>query len=523
MPIEEEGCTFLDLTNYRALEGVNPFAARETKLLYRECYNRVFTAIFDCDVGISQTGTPGIGKSVFLTFLLYELLRLGKTVFYRSSTKVTYKFTRAYQAKLGKEFDCATVRDNPNNWFLYDSVQPDYNGERVVLAACPKHLQAYRHFYRDSTAIYLPPWTLEELLAVRSAVHRSVDEEYVRLMYGVFGGVARIIFVTRFKYILNHFQELLKYCAADLEKMVADKQLSDWDKFSHLLLHVTPDSTLTSLDFDYATRYMEEYLKNLKLIEKLNAIATKMHKSGLECVNKSQQGYVFEMLCCTRMQYKGELKLTPYTNPKDDDQGSKHDDTPRVLARPGCKLVYYDKGQNLDQLSERHDDPTLFLPRDPRNPGFDAFFVVGNERFYLNATVGRTHKVCPKFLKSIKATEKPQHSLVFVVPPEEIATFAIDNADEASEKLKLFVAPFPEIPTHRAALDQGGLMERLLTYVMSKQDDRPSRQLKTELSDIERTLKLRYVEERWTPVVMPAAESRPPACNGAAASGEGAI
>ena len=113
------------------------------------------------------------------------------------------------------------------------------------------------------------------------------------------------------------------------------------------------------------------------------------------------------------------------------------------------------------------------------------------ERFYLLMTISCKDHIYPTLLTTIKATEKLKHSLVFVVPPEYLGTFVIENADQASKKFKLYVAPFPQIPKQQALLDQDGYMERLLTYIVEN--------AKADECHIESCLRLRHVDREWIP------------------------
>ena len=487
--VEKEGVAYLDLTEYRKAlpEGKWPFTFSAPYVYVRDCYPSLFERIMhpkkhDKTQGYIVTGTPGIGKTVFLTYALYRLLNMGKRVFLTAEDdKAVYEFLP--EPQVAQKHANSPSKKKLDIWYLYDSATPNpTNNQTSILAACPKKLKKFSFFRKDARTFYAPIWTFDELRTVKKLMYADQDDELFRLKYRVFGGSARILFKMSDELIVEKFGELKKCNIDAVIEMFQSQAVSQWSDASHLILHMAPTLEFNSYTLEYASPYMEKYVQNLKGVKELNDIANRLSGDMKECITKAQMGIVFEHLCILRLQYRAEFTMYPYKNPEAE---VKH------LGWPHLDTVRFETTTELENFVANQQRPTLYKAINPRNAGFDAVVVVGEKRVYLNMTVGNTHGVSKSWLDTLPGG--PKGDLVYLKPRNEREGFRISNPRQAGKKLNLYTAEIPQIEIQRAFLDEDHALENMLNH-MTKTD--------AELfATIQTFVHLRYTDSKWEPVI----------------------
>ena len=146
---------------------------------------------------IVVTGTPGIGKSMFGYYLLYLLRCEGKTVVFELKG-AWYRFgdEGAEKGRLD-DFYYAGYLDDPESWYLSDPKdRPEENFAGTTIVLVSPAFERVKEFLKLPTSkrIFMPVWSLEELLKCRRVVFPHVLRTDVVKSFGVVGGVARAIF-----------------------------------------------------------------------------------------------------------------------------------------------------------------------------------------------------------------------------------------------------------------------------------------------------------------------------------------
>lgn len=179
-----------------------------SKLFIRRCYNEMADLIFSDEVqDIVVTGTPGIGKSMFGYYLLYLLRCEGKSVVFELKGD-WYRFgDEGAQKGTYYDFDRAGFFQDPTAWYLSDPKGPpkeNFEGTTVVFVS--PDFERMKEFLKLPTSerIFMPVWSLEELLKCRRVVFPHVLDTDVVKSFGVVGGVARAVFnVKKFELLKN--------------------------------------------------------------------------------------------------------------------------------------------------------------------------------------------------------------------------------------------------------------------------------------------------------------------------------
>ncbi|CAM9507463.1 unnamed protein product [Pylaiella littoralis] len=169
-----------------------------SKLFIRPCYKEMADLILSGEMqNFVVTGTPGIGKSMFGYYLLYLLRCEGKNVVFELKGD-WYRFgNEGAQEGTYQEFRRAGFTRDPTAWYLSDpegSPRENFEGTTTVLVS-PDY-ERIKEFLKLPTSkrIFMPVWSLEELLKCRRVVFSHVLDTDVVKSFGVVGGVARAAF-----------------------------------------------------------------------------------------------------------------------------------------------------------------------------------------------------------------------------------------------------------------------------------------------------------------------------------------
>lgn len=145
------------------------------KLFIRKCYKDLLPRFLDPAVRKTFiTGSPGVGKTCFLLFLL-------KALFEQSENKeqlkiltnglipgvdfVCFDHEKALILATDEAWDILCLGDPNLICFADSSFEFDWVGTKLFLFVSLKKYEEYCDKFRSARAIFMPPWSLEELLA----------------------------------------------------------------------------------------------------------------------------------------------------------------------------------------------------------------------------------------------------------------------------------------------------------------------------------------------------------------------
>ncbi|KAL5480156.1 hypothetical protein ACEPAI_1426 [Sanghuangporus weigelae] len=160
--------------------------------------------------GVSVTGTPGIGKSMFLIYVLVLRLLAGKPTFFRD--KLSHGFLLDASGVSIVSSDALDTESQPEGtWFLVDSGQELESVTQDIITACrisngfviqsaPPRTPNFAWFTKIGNRmpwkIYMAPWSLEELIAGRDLQRHNahLSEQQIKDFTEKFGTSARYVY-----------------------------------------------------------------------------------------------------------------------------------------------------------------------------------------------------------------------------------------------------------------------------------------------------------------------------------------
>jgi hypothetical protein len=168
-------------------------------LVIRQCYNDLWNMIQDMRANqgvrrVAVMGNPGIGKSWFLFYLLYQLKKLGATVMYeRINQPYAYLLSSSgvMKAKDTRDFPELMLADM---WYIVDG-KPALEVEAFSILATSPRRGNWTDFMKmkDARRRWMPVWTLSEIELCRSACYPTLSQNTVQQLFDNWGGIPRYV------------------------------------------------------------------------------------------------------------------------------------------------------------------------------------------------------------------------------------------------------------------------------------------------------------------------------------------
>jgi len=243
-------------------------------LFVRRCYVDVFDLLVK-RIGYSEksfaiSGTPGIGKSLFFVYIMFQIVKGRllnfKQILYQRGTSFECFYFKEKIVCDSKENAYILVRD-PETLYIIDGrdSEPLLSSCVVLFISSPRSEQ-YKEFVKQKTAkqFFLPVWTFEELQNCRMCCYSSLPLDLICSRYQIYGGAARPVFHSDFTWMLEDMGAAL----ADVDAVKGVRHIGSPTKIfqtTHTLLHiiVSDDGLYRFLHVDVASKYVGEQLWQL--------------------------------------------------------------------------------------------------------------------------------------------------------------------------------------------------------------------------------------------------------------------
>ena len=210
---------------------------------------------------IAITGTPGIGKSMFLFYILWRLanMKTKRTVILRRQMDEgdIYVFQNEGCWMTMSRKDMRLLLKDKTTWYLTDALEPQPGKVEAVtiLVTSPaqKYYSAFVEYSHAAPLYYLPFWSLEELQLVASFYSKS--PETVKKRFDMIGGVIR--------YVLEKDTDLKRRIRHSFRRLISN-QIVNEDKVIHSIIHYKVAANYLDFSLVFASTWMAEV--TLKLL-----------------------------------------------------------------------------------------------------------------------------------------------------------------------------------------------------------------------------------------------------------------
>ena len=455
---------------------------RGNRLIVRQCYSAMFSRMMErfqemeaegrSAVTCIIAGTPGIGKSVFLLYVVYQLHLLHYPASSSSSQppaspchiivhfqKHLIVFRKDKTVAVGPSEHFAHELRDPRSYYLFDAGQDAvpvrYHGEigcRTIIAASPSK-ESYKEYVEQSFRLFMPLWTYPELEAFRVLCPPHVSPTELNSRVAMWGGSCRWAAVVAYETSVREWKEAVD--SVDVHKVqllvggasTAGKDVS----VSHRVLHLLPTANYSDTILQFATPAVSNaiFAKLLK-VDRQKMVSFILAHSHDKALAKVVGGF-FEEYCHRAFPLhpgkKYDCRLLTPSLPAGI--------TPASISRVSPYLTAGSAGYKftMPRLAvEEFDDITAMkgkpadvyaIPASRTFPAIDSFLTPGRDWFQM--TVSDDHGCHAYHMDDhLKQLDRAGiNNLFFVVPRNVYANFP--HQKFTTEEGKAWKAEIPKL------------------------------------------------------------------------------
>jgi GTPase SAR1 family protein len=238
-------------------------------ILIRDSYKELFEIVFkDRKRKIVISGTPGIGKTLFLIYCTHELVvNQRKTVYLTmKGSRFNYIISHDGYRRLGLE--SVEMPEGLCWYYLVDSVEPYLVTCSLTMLSVSPRMKFANEFRKAANIYYMPLWKWEEIQTLVNSCRVKIDvsANVLRHRFEVLNGVPRKLFMTQ-----HTPEEMIELALAESKiesLMTAPETTDNKENVSHLLIVRTTEDFI-HFQAEYASRYVSERVfKAMKEIAK---------------------------------------------------------------------------------------------------------------------------------------------------------------------------------------------------------------------------------------------------------------
>ena len=382
------------------------------------------------------TGTPGIGKSLFLFYLLWNLLKESKRVLF-----VYHPFTiyfdgqggvfLADQKKLFRKENFWTF----DLWCLFDAKEKLQNDLRhfryencmFVISSSPRR-DLVNDFKKNPEPLYsyMPIWNKEEMEKISGFFQRSSKEWPER--FRILGGIPRNVLENTKK---SPTQILEAACSnATLEECIKrigpNSEISEKSNVIHCLIHINSTAPFTDYSVSYASETALNIIARSKEVEAKRKMRDLLYSCEGEPLTSTLLGYIFEGYAIEKLANGGTFKCRKLLAGRS-----------REISKETTIDIERSEQIVAESVSSNHIKNQLYVPKRKNYAGIDAWITnVGA----FQMTVSKKHEIN---INSVDDLSILGNKLYWALPPTNYNSFTKKNPQNIEQYAILI--PYPEL------------------------------------------------------------------------------
>jgi hypothetical protein len=454
-------------------------------LLNRPCYAEYYAAALEATEKQGRdlfifTGSPGIGKSIFLLYFCERLAREGKADYilmvemrFKESALLWDNCQKKFERILPNKIDKLLLKldKEPRAWLLTDGankgseyrVRSLLSGKTVWFLSPNKAVIDALCNKCEAKVFYMPEWSLEELVSCNKLLYH-IKEEELQERFDLLGGIPRNVFHIDQQRMRINIKNALRESKIMNDLEVLGSQDCFLDEFSHKLLVVHPVG-LENYELRFVSPQIEEeviqhYKQSIprQFLDFIRVTAGKPMLGGI-------RGAIFERYAHAVLCQGGTFQVRKLL------AGTKKKETVTLEKRPYC--LYWCKCKRIIYENDSQGTSPYSRPRSKTQGGFDAFDATR----YFQMTVSEYKKVNLAFIeenitmrKQPFPLEKEAVKLFFVVPEDVFDSFTPCSTFEyPSEKVPVWSKNIGQyvlcIPTQQTITKKLRALEKFLENI----------------------------------------------------------
>lgn len=360
------------------------------------------------------TGTPGIGKSLFLFYLLWQLVKKGKRVLFLLDPHNIYYdgqcgVFRFASGRLPLDDDYSFW--NGDLWCLFDAKGKEerdvsalpYSICTFVLSTSPRR-EMINDFKKppQPQVFYMPIWTKPELDIIAPKFPNAADWSN---RFDILGGIPRHVLEVTSIDSTQLLQAACKQCDLnDCIKIIGlNSTITDKSKAVHSLVHVTSTSPFTDSSVTYASQTALDIIVANKGVEAKRKMAELLASCEGNPLTAALCGYIFEPYAMDLLERGGTFTCRQLAH--GNTRNLPHD---TELVIPQSTRIVADKPES------NHTTNQLYVPKTKNYTAIDAW-IPGIGAFQM--TVGKQHDIKGGAKNDLEKLGPGANKLYWLLPP----------------------------------------------------------------------------------------------------------
>ncbi|KAG2423795.1 hypothetical protein HXX76_015071 [Chlamydomonas incerta] len=404
----------------------------------RDCYEELANVVLNTPgTDFILTGTPGTGKSLFFYYFVQRLLQLPRPPPFIIWEHASYRLGFCYNTKTGEVLR-GEVYDfkglyHPEAWYIADGVPPELGGDaRLLLITSPKR-KTYKEVKNlNALMLYMPLWSLAELLACRSKLDLPVSEALVTKCFEHGGGVASFSLSQRgvmseasFGRLLEELRGAVNSCSvSEVRAALVDAWSHDsGPEAIHRLIHITTDSTYCERQPVFASLWVAGAFMAKAQVEDPPGLARMVNST----LDTSLRGLLHEARMHLLLPKGGAFTVAPVE--LTDGVAKLERGTEGVVELPACKRVTIFE-ELAEVAADRGEEGVYYYkPASATSPLVDSLLRAAGVMFLFQMAVDGGKLVdfaaLAALLRELGLAPQQEARLVYVVPEDVYPDFKL--------------------------------------------------------------------------------------------------
>ncbi|KAG2763856.1 hypothetical protein Pcac1_g24541 [Phytophthora cactorum] len=397
------------------------------------------------------TGTPGIGKSVFVYYVMWRLIKDKKRVLFITRQPPIY-------------FDGSTIHEckqlpysgnqqfwSPDLWCLVDSVDPTNVAGMpieccsVLLSSTPRRdcIGEFKKLAPTPDVFYMPLWTKEELATIAPMYPHAATVWENR--FECLGGVPRLVLQDIETDPQAWLMSACNSCSLDDCIMLVSiySEINSKTKNAQILIHIHSQEPYREYKVVYASDLAMQLIVRTKWRLDRAKLQSLLGSSDGNPLAQSLCGYIFELYSMDLLEQGGTFvcrKLLSGTEMRKRDTIKRKRSTP---DNEDEETIDIPRSSQPRQIAERVEvgqlANQLYVPRTSNYTAIDAWMPQFGG---FQMTVGKTHDIKGGAADDLAKLGPNGNRLFFLLPPLYYKTFT-KKTPQTIEQFAILV-PYPE-------------------------------------------------------------------------------
>jgi hypothetical protein len=386
-------------------------------LYVRESYRIIASSISTAIHKTIVTGTPGIGKSIFLIYFLWTLVKGRQRVLFIYHPDIIYFDGKGGVFELEMIPPAAEHSFWADLWCLFDAKHKSefyldrlpYNRLMFVLSTSPR-----RNMINDfkkppcPQTFVMPIWTQSELQMIASKFP-NVTDWYER--FQILGGVPRHVLEEGGINPIKMITDACNQCTLDdcISAISLNSILTERNKVIHILVHINSTQPFTESSVSYASQKVMDIIAATYQLKAKHKMKTLLSSFSGNPLVASLCGYIFESHAIEKLEKGGNFEYHQLVH---GNSNVTPDEDILIIPASTRSVVYkVEFGQTQNQL---------FVPKSKNYTAIDAW-IPGIGAFQM--TVSKKHRINADVKKDLALLGNVGNKLYWLVPPLHYRTF----------------------------------------------------------------------------------------------------